>query len=152
VAASSDVPHQLPRRRRPHLRNLALSPPLAVAIGAAIAAGLAFGPVNPIFATVTQENTPPHLLGRVFGVLTAIAQAAFPIGAAIAGLAVQQAGLIPTIVGMGVVYVVVTIAMFFNPALRGMDVRHEPPAGTGDVRPTAEGGTTMTTSRATDIR
>jgi hypothetical protein len=27
---------------------------------------------------------------------------------------------------MGVVYVVVTVGMFFNPALRGMDIRHEP--------------------------
>ncbi len=36
--------------------TLALSPPLAVALVAAIAAGLAFGPVNPIFATVTQET------------------------------------------------------------------------------------------------
>ena len=106
--------------------TLALSPPLAVAIIAAIAAGLAFGPVNPIFATVTQENTPQDMLGRVFGALTAIAQAAIPIGAVVAGVAVQQAGLIPTIVGMGAVYVVVTIGMFFNPALRGMDIRHEP--------------------------
>lgn len=103
--------------------TLALSPPLAVAIVAAIAAGLAFGPVNPIFATVTQENTPPYLLGRVFGVLTAIGQAAFPIGAVVAGFAVQRAGLIPTIVGTGVVYIVLTIGMFFNPALRAMDVR-----------------------------
>jgi len=131
--------------------TLALSPPLAVAIIAAIAAGLAFGPVNPIFATVTQENTPPHLLGRVFGVLTAIAQAAFPIGAAIAGLAIQRAGLIPTIVGMGVVYVVVTIGMFFNPALRGMDVRRKPPSEPTDVRTAAQGGETTISSRTTDI-
>jgi predicted MFS family arabinose efflux permease len=68
---------------------------------AAIAAGLAFGPVNPIFATVTQQNTPPQLLGRVFGALTAIAQAAIPIGAVVAGVVVQRAGLIPTILGMG---------------------------------------------------
>jgi MFS family permease len=131
--------------------TLALSPPLAVAIIAAIAAGLAFGTVNPIFATVTQENTPPHLLGRVFGVLTAIAQAAFPIGAVVAGVAVQRAGLIPTIVGMGVAYVLVMIAMFFNPALRGMDVRHEPAAEPADVRVAAEDGATMMASRTTDI-
>lgn len=37
--------------------TLALTPPLAVAIVAAVEAGLAFGPVNPIFATVTQEST-----------------------------------------------------------------------------------------------
>ena len=131
--------------------TLALSPPLALAIIAAIAAGLAFGPVNPIFATVTQENTPSHLLGRVFGALTAIAQAAFPIGAAMAGFAVQRAGLIPTIVGMGVVYVVLTIGMFFNPALRGMDVRREAAAEPTDVRAAAQDGETMMASRTTDI-
>jgi MFS family permease len=131
--------------------TLALSPPLAVAIVAAIAAGLAFGPVNPIFATVTQENTPPQLLGRVFGALTAIAQAAIPIGAVVAGVAVQQAGLIPTIVGMGVVYVVVTIGMFFNPALRAMDVRREPVAEPTDLRAAAQDGETMMASRTRDI-
>jgi MFS family permease len=131
--------------------TLALSPPLAVAIVAAIAAGLAFEPVNPIFATVTQENTPPRLLGRVFGALTAIAQAAIPIGAVVAGVAVERAGLIPTIVGMGVVYVVVTIGMFFNPALRGMDVRREPVAEPTDERAAAQDGETMMASRTTDI-
>jgi hypothetical protein len=92
------------------------------------------------------------LLGRVFGVLTAIAQAAFPIGAVVVGVAVQRAGLIPTIVGMGVVYVLVTIAMFFNPALRRMDVRHEPAAEPADVRAPDEDGATMLASRTTDIR
>ena len=130
--------------------TLALSPPLAVAIVAA-AAGPAFGPVNPIFATVTQENTPPQLLGRVFGALTTIAQAAIPIGALVAGVALQQAGLIPTIVGMGVIYVVVTIGMFFNPALRGMDVRREPVAEATDAQAAGQDGQTMIASRTTDI-
>jgi MFS family permease len=101
--------------------TLALSPPLAVTIVAAIAAGLAFGPVNPIFATVTQQRTPPRLLGRVFGALTAIAQAPIPVGAVLAGVVVQVAGLIPTIVGMGVLYVAVTAGMFLVPGLKGMD-------------------------------
>jgi MFS family permease len=131
--------------------TLALSPPVAVAIVAAIVAGLAFGPVNPIFATVTQENTPPHLLGRVFGALTAIAQAAVPIGAVVVGVAVQRAGLIPTIVGMGVVYVVVTIGMFFKPALRGMDVRREPVSEPTEVPAAAHHDETTTVSRTTDI-
>jgi len=127
--------------------TLALSPPLAVAI----VAGLAFGPVNPIFATVTQENTPPHLLGRVFGALTTIAQAAIPIGAVVTGIAVQQAGLIPTIVGMGAIYVVVTIGMFFNPALRGMDIRDEPVSEPPQVRAAAQDAETMLPSRRTNI-
>jgi MFS family permease len=131
--------------------TLAFSPPLVVAIVAAIAAGLAFGPVNPIFATVTQENTPPHLLGRVFGALTTIAQAAIPIGAVVTGVAVQQAGLIPTIVGMGAVYVVVTIGMFFNPALRGMDIRDEPVSEPTEARAAAQDAETALPSRRTNI-
>ena len=123
--------------------TLAFSPPLGVAIVAAVAAGLSFGPVNPIFATVTQENTPPHLLGRVFGVLTAVAQAAIPVGAVVAGVAVQRAGLIPTIVGMGVVYVLVVIGMFFNRSLRGMDAHREPAAGTTELSVSQDGETRM---------
>jgi MFS family permease len=126
--------------------TLALSPPLAVAIVAAFAAGLAFGPANPIFATVTQENTPPHLLGRTFGALTAIAQAAIPLGAVAAGAAVQRFGLIPTIVSMGTAYVVVTIGMFFNPTLRAIDIRQEPTAVPEPGSSTAE--TTLTSPRA----
>jgi MFS family permease len=124
---------------------------LGIAIVAAVAAGVALGPVNPIFATVTQENTPPRLLGRVFGALTAIAQSAIPVGALLAGAVVQGAGLIPTIVGMGVVYVVLVIGMFFNPRLRGMDVRHEPvsePTDSGAV----PDGEALSASRRTDIR
>lgn len=82
--------------------------------------------------------------------VTAIAQAAFPIGAVIVGLAVQQAGLIPTIVGMGAVYVVVTISMFFNPALRGMDVRTESAAEPTVVQGAVQDVQTNA-PRATDI-
>lgn len=109
---------------------LALAPPLGLTVIAAVVAGLAFGPVNPIFATVTQQRTPPELLGRVFGALTAVAQAPIPVAALLAGVVVQAAGLIPTIVGMGLVYVAVTAGMFLVPALRGMDV---PPAAPGGV-------------------
>jgi MFS family permease len=131
--------------------TLALSPPLGIAIVAAVAAGAALGPVNPIFATVTQENTPPRLSGRVFGALTAIAQSAIPVGALLAGAVVQGAGLIPTIVGMGVVYVVVVIGMFFNPRLRGMDVRHEPVSEPTDSE-AVQDGEALSASRRTDIR
>jgi hypothetical protein len=35
---------------------------------------------------------------------------------------VQRAGLVPTIVGMGVLYLLVPVSMFFNRALRQMDM------------------------------
>jgi hypothetical protein len=47
------------------------------------------------------------MLGRVFGALTALAQAGIPIGAVLAGVVVQQVGLVPTILGMGAIYLAV---------------------------------------------
>jgi predicted MFS family arabinose efflux permease len=100
---------------------LALTPPLGVLVIAGFVGGLLFGPINPIASTVIQEQTPPQLLGRVFGALTALAQAGIPIGAVLAGVVVQRAGLIPTIVGMGALYLLVPLAMFFNRSLRQME-------------------------------
>ena len=65
---------------------------------------------------------------------------------------VQAAGLIPTIVGMGVAYVLVVIAMFFNPRLRGMDARHEAVSEPMKARSTGQEGETLVASRRTDIR
>jgi MFS family permease len=94
-----------------------------VLVIAGFVGGLLFGPINPIASTVIQEHTPPQLLGRVFGALTALAQAGIPIGAVLAGVIVQRAGLIPTIVGMGILYLLMPLSMFFNRSLRQMDSR-----------------------------
>ena len=130
---------------------LATTPPLAIAVVAALVAGLLFGPINPIFTTVIQSHTPPMMLGRVFGTASALAQAGIPIGAALAGVVVQQAGLIPTIVGMGSIYVGLILTMFLRPTLRGMD---EAPvtARTDDAREPDLGPTPLATSRRADLR
>jgi MFS family permease len=96
---------------------------LPVLLLAGLVAGFAVGPINPILATVVQENTPPQLLGRVFGAFLAFAQAGIPFGAAIAGVVIEGAGLIRTIEVGGAVYVIVVALMFFNPALRRMDAK-----------------------------
>ena len=101
--------------------TLAATPPLATLLAAAVLSGLLFGPTNAVFATVIQEHTPEQMLGRVFGAITALTQAGVPFGAALAGVVVEGAGLVPTIIGMGVIYVAVTLSMFINPALRRMD-------------------------------
>lgn len=97
--------------------------PLAGIMLAGLLGGIMAGPINPILETVVQENTPPQLIGRVFGALVAVAQAAIPFGAATAGLVIEGVGLIPTIAVGGAVYVVVIGLMFFNPALRRMEAR-----------------------------
>ncbi len=104
---------------------LAATPPLAVVVAAVALGGLIAGPINPLYATVIQEKTPPQMLGRVFGVLNALAQAGIPLGAALAGFVVEGVGLVPTILGMGAIYLAVTLSMFLNPALRQMDAGRE---------------------------
>jgi MFS family permease len=51
---------------------LAATPPLAVAVVAGALGGLIGGPINPLYETVIQENTPPQMLGRVFGAVNAL--------------------------------------------------------------------------------
>jgi MFS family permease len=88
---------------------------------AAVVAGVIAGPINPIFETVVQEKTPPEMLGRVFGTLTALAFVGIPICSVVAGICVQAFGLVSTIIGMGLIYIAVTLSMFGNPALKQMD-------------------------------
>lgn len=99
----------------------AATPPLVAVLIAAAVAGVIAGPINPIFETVVQEKTPPEMLGRVFGTLTALAYLGIPIGSVLAGICVEAFGLVPTIVGMGLIYITVTLSMFLNPALKQME-------------------------------
>ncbi|MDQ3864654.1 MAG: MFS transporter [Actinomycetota bacterium] len=130
------VGHRLPNRRLTFLScfvtgsllvyaTLAATPPLGVVVAAGALGGLIGGPINPLYETVIQENTPPQLLGRIFGAVNALAMAGIPLGAALAGFVVEGAGLVPTIVSMGAIYLIVTVGMFFNPALRHMDAGRE---------------------------
>lgn len=97
-------------------------PPLVVLVIAGALAGLISGPINPLYATVIQETTPPSLLGRVFGAIQSVSMAGIPIGTILVGIAVQGLGVLWTIVGMGLIYVAVTLSMFLRPVLRQMDV------------------------------
>ena len=106
---------------------LATQLPLIAVVLAAVIGGLAAGPINPLILTVLQENTPPHLMGRVLGAATAFAQAGIPFGAVLAGFAIERAGLIPIIALGGAVYLLIVAVMFFNPVLRGMAAPAAPP-------------------------
>lgn len=100
---------------------LAATPPLLVVVPAGILAGLVAGPINPLYMMTIQDSTPPHMLGRTFGSLTALAQAGVPFGSVLAGVAVERLGLVPTLVGMGVIVLAITSSMLVNPALRAME-------------------------------
>jgi MFS family permease len=85
--------------------------------------GLAAGPLNPLIFTVVQERTPEHLRGRVIGALWALALAASPLGVVLTGYLLEAVGLRLILVGVAAGYLVVTLSMLFNPALREMDER-----------------------------
>jgi MFS family permease len=81
---------------------LATLPPLPIALAAMAAVGLAAGPINPLLATIAQERVPTNLRGRVFGIVSAGAFAALPLGVLLAG------------------YLLVTLSLLVNPAIREM--------------------------------
>jgi MFS family permease len=105
---------------------LALFPPQATAIGIMLVAGMASGPLNPIIDTVSYERVPPHMRGRVFGVMMSATWTAMPLGVLVAGVIVERVGLTATLMGAGAAYVAATITIWFNRALRQMDVQPPP--------------------------
>ena len=112
---------------------LAASPPFPLAVAATAMVGVAAGPINPIISTVMFERVPAEMRGRVIGPLTAGAWVAMPLGMLMAGFVSEAYGVIAALVGIAAAYLLVTVSIFLNPAMREMDRR---PA----AEPGAEGG------------
>jgi MFS family permease len=102
---------------------LAASPPFALAVAVSAVMGLAAGPINPILSTVMFERVPPEMRGRVIGPLTAGAWVAMPLGMLMAGFVSEAFGVIAALVGIAAAYLLVTLSIFINPAMREMDRR-----------------------------
>jgi MFS family permease len=102
---------------------LATLPSLPVTLVALAVGGLAVGPINPLLFTVGYEQIPPHMRGRVIGVLTAGAWAAIPAGILLGAILVDALGVAATLFAIGLCYLAVTTYGFFNPAFREMDRR-----------------------------
>jgi hypothetical protein len=100
---------------------LAATLPLPALLASVALSGALFGPMNALSATAIQQVTPPALLGRVFGAVTALSMIGIPLGATAVGVILAEAGLVGTVVGMGAVYLALAASMAFNPALRAMD-------------------------------
>jgi hypothetical protein len=71
---------------------------------------------------------------RVFGVTTAGALLGTPL-AGVSGFVLDRIGLMPTLVLCGTIYLITTLSLLFNPAIREMDsdapVRNQPEVVTG---------------------
>ena len=104
----------------------ALFPPLGLLLAAKAVSGISAGPLNPVIDTVFFERVPDGLRGRVFGVVSASAWLAMPLGVLVAGPAIEVAGLRATLLVTGALYLGVVLVAMWLPALRGLDERPSP--------------------------
>ena len=98
-----------------------LFPVLPVLLTWHLIAGLAIAPINPIQLTVMQERLPTEMRARVFGTMSAGFLAGIPLGTFVSGYIVAWIGLQTTILIMGLLYLVTTLSLLVNPALKEME-------------------------------
>lgn len=107
---------------------LAFFPSLAVAVLAMALSGLGAGPLNPIIDTICYERVPREMRGRVFGVITAAAWVAIPLGVLVGGLVLEGISLRATIIATGTAYLLTALTLWFNPAIQLMNQGNALPA------------------------
>ncbi|GLY30267.1 MFS transporter [Kineosporia sp. NBRC 101731] len=125
------IGHRLPRRPTLVIAFTLAGGPVFLALAAGVPfwmllvvkalAGFSAGAVNPILGTVELERIPPRMRARVFGLVGAGCWAGMPLGSLLAGFAVDHAGLRPTLVFIGVLYIVMTLQPLRGGAWREMD-------------------------------
>ena len=83
--------------------------------------GLAAGPINPIIGVISYNRIPAHMRARVLGFLSAGVLIAMPLGALIAGFLLEFIRLRWMLVLYGVIYLVATGSLLFNPTTTEID-------------------------------
>ena len=105
----------------PRFVVMALESPVWAVFAVTAVAGVASGFLNPILGAVILERIPPHLLGRVSSLNTAICWSLMPLGGILGGLAVAGLGVSPALLVAGAVYLITTMAPTRVPSFRQMD-------------------------------
>lgn len=100
---------------------ISLLPALGVILILVAIVGLAYGPMAPIYNYVMQTKAPPHMRGRVVGVMTSLAYAAGPLGLVVAGPVANAAGLKVTFLVLAIPMIVMGLLASRLPVLRELD-------------------------------
>jgi MFS family permease len=101
----------------------ALGPPLWITLVFVVIFSMGAGPLNPIIGAVEYERVPKNMRGRVGGAVSAGAWSAMPLGMLAGGVLTERVGVIPMLLGLGIIYVVTTLSMAFIPAMKEMNRR-----------------------------
>jgi MFS family permease len=125
--------HRLPRRATlvvsfilagpPPYIAMALDLPVPALLSVFVLAGLSAGSINPLLDSLLYEKIPRGMRARVLGALTTGVTAGMPLGSLLGGVAVEQAGLLPTLLFVAGVYAVVTLAPLVGRSWRELDAR-----------------------------
>jgi MFS family permease len=142
------IGHRLPRRQTfgigftigggTRFLVLALAPIVPVLLAVQVVTGLCIGPINPLISTISFERVPTDLRARVFGTTTAGAMLGTPLGALLAGFSAAWMGTQATLVVFGAVYLLATLSLLVNPALKGMARRTSSNDSTDGAAPALE--------------
>lgn len=100
---------------------ISVLPPLPVILLLCALVGLVYGPIAPIYNYVMQTKSPPHLRGRVVGVMTSLAYAAGPLGFMLAGPLADAFGLQTTFLALAVPMIVIALVSVRVPSLYELD-------------------------------
>jgi MFS family permease len=131
----SVVGHKLPRRAvyvaafliagGPRMLVFSAGPDFWLGMITVVMGGFAAGAINPIIGTVRLERTPPGMRARVGSAMGASAWAGMPLGALLAGVAIDAFGMTTTLRAIGVAYLLIVLVPLVAPAWRTMNDRRE---------------------------
>ncbi|MGX5696664.1 MFS transporter [Agromyces soli] len=96
--------------------TMALGAPAPVLLPVLVLSGFAAGAINPMIATAMYALVPDGMRARVFGVTTAGVAATMPLGALLGGACAEAFGVLPTVAGCAVLYLVLASSPLY---LRG---------------------------------
>ncbi|MFK4730922.1 MFS transporter [Agromyces mediolanus] len=99
---------------------MAFEAPAPVLLPVLAVSGFAAGAINPMIATAMYGLIPNHMRARVFGVTTAGVAATMPLGAFLGGLAAEQLGVVASVAGCAVLYLVLASSPLYLRAFGGL--------------------------------
>ena len=93
----------------PRLLVLGLSDHLVLVMAVTFLSGIGMAAINPVFGAALYEHVPKDLQARVIGVVAASSFAGLPLGALLAGELATGFGLIPALIGSGIVCLLISV-------------------------------------------